>query len=536
MANRWLRVVAAALGLALSFHGPQFAFLSFISFIPLFSVIDSRSSSAAFKLSYLFGLLFFCFQTYPVAYVTVPGFLVAALYLALYPAVFGVLAAGFFSVRAETGRDFVQNAVKEVFFIPAFWVLLEYARTWILGGMPLALLAYSQWKNLPFIQVADVVGAFGVSYAVMLVNVVLYQGLKLFFAKDTGLPAPIDGRMYRGQALRRLAAVGVGVSLSVFFYGTLSLHLRERADNRPDKRVLRVAVLQGNIPQDQKWDARIKSIIFEKYKRLTFMSMLEKPDLIVWPETAFPGYLEDEPVMAAKLRSVARHSATQMLVGAPTLGDLDRGIRFYNSAVHYSAAGEEIQRYSKNHLVPFGEYVPLEPVLGLIRNFAAIGHFSPGNKKTVFETRAHYQNMNVSAKFSALICYEDMFPGLVRAFCRNGAEFLVNITNDAWFGKTSAPYQHAQASVFRAVENRVNVVRAANTGLSCFISPTGKVLKTVSDKGQEIFVTGNATHELVIGKTGSFYSRFGDVFLLLALALCVWAFRDRAKRNPYSKI
>ena len=315
------------------------------------------------------------------------------------------------------------------------------------------------------------------------------------------------------------------------------LRSRESFYHSPvDKAVLHVSVLQGNIPQEEKWDAKIKNIIFEKYKRLTFMSAIERSDLIVWPETSFPGYLEDEPVMAAQLRNVVRQSRTDVLVGAPTLGDLEKGLRFYNSAVFYGPDGEERKRYSKVHLVPFGEYVPFEPFLSFVRNFVQIGHFTAGQERTIFAMATRYQKTKLKVKFAALICYEDIFPGLVREFCNHGADFLINMTNDAWFGKTSAPYQHAQASVFRAVENRVNVVRATNTGFSCFISPEGRILDSVNENGQEIFVTGHKGADLILRKERSFYTRFGDIFAAFCFFLCFLAYKDHSKHKPYARL
>jgi apolipoprotein N-acyltransferase len=164
-------------------------------------------------------------------------------------------------------------------------------------------------------------------------------------------------RLLRPAAMpaRHLWALA-GVLGVVLGYGTLTLRAREKfySDERP-KAKLAISVLQGNIPQEEKWDARIKGIIFEKYKRLTLMGAMEKADLVVWPETSFPGYIEDEPVMAAQLRGVVRQSRTSVLVGAPTIGDLEKELKFYNSAVLYGANGEEVQRYHKEHLVPFGE-------------------------------------------------------------------------------------------------------------------------------------------------------------------------------------
>ncbi len=509
----FLIVVAAGL-LVLPFHVGGTWVLAFFAFLPYFYVLEGKSSSDAFKVSYLFGCLFFAFLGFWLTLVNVIGFLVMVAYLALYFALFGMAASSF--LRSS-------HKVRSLFFIPAIWVVAEYLRGWVISGVPWALLSYSQWKNTLFIQMADGVGAYGVSFVILLINVALYRSLRPLFFKETG-----NGRV--------IAVLAAAVLLPVI-YGFFTLGARDAfyKDGQP-KAKLRVTVVQGNIPQDQKWDARIKGIIFEKYRRLTFMGAVEKSDLIVWPETSFPGYLEDEPIFSSQLRTMVRQSRTEVLVGAPTLGNIETGLRFYNSAVHFGSDGEEKKRYHKLHLVPFGEYVPFEPVFGFIRNFYAIGRFSHGTEPTIFTTESRYQEPSIRAKFAVMICYEDIFPGLVRGFRRAGADFLINMTNDAWFGKTTAPYQHAQASVFRAVENRVNVVRATNTGFSCFISPEGRILARVHDNEKEIFVTGHQGHDLILRKGESFYTRFGDVFMLLALGLCGFAWKERSKQNPYTRV
>ncbi len=372
------------------------------------------------------------------------------------------------------------------------------------------------------IQIADITGVYGVSYFVVAVNWLLFRILKNLSSR---------------KLLTTLSVLLIALSFCVVGYGALSLLAWEKFyRSHSPKASLRVSVVQGNIPQDQKWNAKIKNIIFEKYRRLTFMSAIERSDLIVWPETAFPGYLEEEPVLSAELRRVVRQARTEVLVGAPTIGNLEQGLRFYNSAVHYGPDGEEKKRYDKLHLVPFGEYVPFEPLLGVVRKFVQIGHFSAGKEFTLFTTNTRTQKNNIKARFAVLICNEDIFPGLVRRFCSDGADFLVNMTNDAWFGNTTAPYQHAQASVFRAVENRVPVIRATNTGFSCFISPEGKILARVEDGGKEIFVTGHKSYDLILRKTRTFYTRFGDVFIFAAFFLCLLAFRDKSRHDAYARL
>ena len=523
----------SAVLLALPFCWDALWPVAYFAFLPFFYALRRKASSQIFRISALFGLVFFLIESYPVIYVTVVGYLALVSTLALYFALFGYLARPCLLIQAETGKMYYRGSLKAVCFVPAIWVFLEYARSFLFSGMPWGLLAYSQGKNLVGIQIADMVGAFGVSFFVMFVNVALFKIQEAYFFDGAPEEVGFDRRRERRRYLLQLTgALGLGILL-VGAYGGITLALRE---NVAPQRVLRAAVVQGNIPQDQKWDTRIKNIIFEKYKRLTFMAALEKPDLVVWPETSFPGYLEDEPILAAKLRSLVRHSGTRVLVGAPTLGNLDQGLRFYNSAMLFGADGEERARYSKIRLVPFGEFLPFEPLLGFMRRLVPIPHFSPGREKVLFELIGLGQKKNERAKFAVLICYEDIFPELVGSFCHNGADFLVNITNDAWFGPTSAPYQHAQASVFRAVENRVPVIRAGNTGLSCFISPEGRILSRVQDKGQDIFVTGYKAQELSLRKTTTLYTRFGHFFFLVPAFLCFLAYQDNAKRHPYSKL
>jgi len=528
-------VFAAAALLAAPFHFAAWWPAAFVAFVPYFLAIEGCPSGDALKASFLFGCLFWALTGFWLVNVTVPGFLLVVAYLALYFAGFGLVCADFLNLRGELGITLYRNDLKTLLYVPAAWVVLEWLRGVIVfGGLPWALVAYSQWRNLPVIQIADLTGAYGVSFFILFVNVGLFKLARSFRLRPpAAIPEQTD---YRKKSLMGLAAALVLSWTLVNGYGAVKLALGSKADAAVSNKHLRISLLQGNIPQDQKWDARIKGIIFEKYKRLTFMSAIEKSDLIVWPETAFPGYLEDEPVMSAHLRSMVRQSRTEVLVGVPTYGDLEEGVSFFNSVVHYGADGEEKQRYNKVHLVPFGEYIPFAPVFGIIRHFIHIGDFTPGREKTVFTVDTRYQKPNSHVKFSALVCFEDIFPGLVRSFVNNGAELLVNVTNDAWFGKTSAPYQHAAASVFRAVENRVPVVRATNTGYSCFISPEGEVLAHVEDKGETIFVTGRKAHDVVVRKPGSFYTRAGDWFVLFCALICVLGYRDRNKQQAYARL
>jgi apolipoprotein N-acyltransferase len=222
-----------------------------------------------------------------------------------------------------------------------------------------------------------------------------------------------------------------------------------------------------------------------------------------------------------------------MLVGAPReSGGAEE--KYYNSAFLLSDEGRVIDHYDKLHLVPFGEYIPLKRVFSFVDKFAPmpIGDFTAGDSYKVFrffiEKKASAEKgiwrLIKKVSFSCLICFEDIFPDLARNFVKEDAAFLVNITNDAWFGFSSAPYQHAENSVFRAVENRVNVVRSANTGLSCFIDQKGQISETVGKEKGEIFVEGFAVRDIILTPTRTFYTAYGDIFafgcVLLAFYPC----------------
>lgn len=519
-------VISAAL-LALPYHFEVLSVLAFAAFVPLFFALSGLAPSEALRISFIFGFIFYLFLGFWLCYVSVPGFIILSAYMAIYPALFGCFAGYFL----DSNGPFIRKTVLSIFFIAAFWTAAEFLRGWVITGIPWALLAYTQWKNILLIQFADITGAWGVSFFIMAVNVIIFKILKVILSE----PHP-DWKVLEYTKAKALTVLGVtliAIFGGVILYGGMQLQARS---NTSKAAKIHISVVQGNIPQEEKWDNRIKGIIFEKYKRLTLMSALEHSDLIIWPETSFPGYLEDEPFMSTHLRSVVRQSRTNVLVGAPTIGNLTEGQAFHNSALLFGPDGEERKRYNKVHLVPFGEYIPFETLLGILRNFVTIGHFSAGDERTVFQMGTRYLEPNIKVKFAALICFEDIFPGLVRQFAKDGADFLVNITNDAWFGRTSAPYQHAAASVFRAVENRLPVIRSANTGLSCFITSEGKITNSVSDDGHEIFVTGHKGEDVYLRKGRSLYTHFGDVFMVFVVILCVLAYKENSRRHPYSKL
>ncbi len=507
--HQLILIVISSILLILSFPNFNLEFLAWVALVPLLFAIEGKGPKDAFLISYLAGALFFLGTIYWLIHVTLPGMIIVVLYLALYFGLFGLIIS--YNSRLK--------AYSLLFFIPAAWVTAELIRSHLFGGFGWVLLAHSQSYNLPVIQIADVTGAYGVSFLVVMVNTAVYLTIKDIRSGDYSF-------------------THVTIALFLIFlslgYGIF------RVRNIFTGEILRVAVVQGNIPQVKKWDLGFREEILKKYEALTKEAAKEKDDLVIWPETSVPGFLETEMGLMERMKALAEGIHTPILVGAPAEGPVAEGV-YYNSAVLFSEDGRVIDRYDKMHLVPFGEYVPFKNVLSFVERFAPspIGDFKRGEKPTVFKFFIERESKGTNLRwkllkkvsFSCLICFEDIFPEIARRFVNGGALFLVNITNDAWFGNTSAAFQHCQASVFRAVENRVNVVRAANTGFSCFIDQKGRIVAKVEFGSRELFVDGFKIHDIVLTKTRTFYTVYGDLFAYLCvLFLFITLFRRRWKR------
>jgi apolipoprotein N-acyltransferase len=398
-------------------------------------------------------------------------------YVALYV---GVFTAGWtWSVRAWPRGT--------VLVAPALWVTLEWVRAQALSGFPWASLGYSQYLNRPLIQVAEITSVYGVSFALILGNVVIAQllyGATHRAWKRLGLPCA-------------LAALGLA---ALWGYGGWRLYQSSQAATAPAD--LGVALLQGNIAQDLKWERASQEAIFSIYRTLTLDAAADPAvDLVVWPEAATPFFFANDVAFQARLLGLAHEAGRPLLFGSPTYArDGDQDV-MYNSAFLVGPEATVRGRYDKMHLVPFGEYIPLRRLLSFLDKLVqGIGDFRSGEAYTVMAIP--------QGRFAVLICFEVIFPALVRHFVYHGAQFLVNITNDAWFGDSPASYQHLAMVVFRAVENRLPIVRAANTGISAVIDPTGG-LKQQTDLFVRTWIKDRIT--TAAGAT-TFYTRWGDLF------------------------
>ena len=390
---------------------------------------------------------------------------------------------------------------------PAIWTALELARTYIFSGFPWALLGYSQYPFLPVIQISDITGVYGVSFLIVFANASLSE---LLFQRRRYVPA----------------IVAACVIVLVIVYG----YVRLQADEQPGG--FNISVVQGNIEQDKKWDPAYQQQTIAVYKRLTLQALTQHPDLVVWPETSTPFYFDGqdprERKMSADLREFVKANKVPLLFGSPTYEIRQpRNVLLRNSAFLLDGNGALAAKYDKFHLVPFGEYIPFKSVLFFVEKMVqAIGDFATGTDYTVMAVKNGSASPG-EMRLSTVICYEIIFPDLVRQFVGRGAGIVTTITNDAWFGKTSAPYQHFSMAVFRAVENRVPVARAANTGVSGFVDSKGRVLAV-----SNIFTEAYVTRTLKPGGTRTFYTKFGDVFSYLCCIISVIVlYPTRARSN-----
>ncbi len=474
-----LSLIAAVL-LSFSFASFNLWLLAWCGFVPLLIGLENKTLRQAFLISFFCGVFFWGLTVYWLIHVTLLGQIILVLSLAFY--------FGFFGCLIHFSRYL--SASRTLFFLPTSWVLLEYLRSYLFTGFPWALIGFSQYRNLPIIQIADISGVWGVSFLVLLVNVALY----LFFCRRAG-----------GKILLILIPF---ILLSLGYGG---FRLSSQADADCVAKRLKVSVVQGNILQDLKWDKRAAAFILDRYQELTVAAAAVAPDLIIWPESSVPGVWGRDDTEFRQVLALARELDTYLLVGAVAYSYPD----YFNSALLISRRGVAEKIYSKLHLVPFGEYIPLKNIFPFLETIAPIGDIRPGQEFTVFRA---------PADFGVLICFEDLFPELSREFVKQGAGFLVNITNDAWYKKSSAAYQHFAASVFRAVENRVYLVRAANTGISGFIDPAGRILGLVQDgQGRKIFIPGQSSQSISLAARGrTIYNRYGDFFIVFCLLLEIY--------------
>lgn len=510
-----LFAIVSGLMLTLSFPPFDLPFMAWFALIPLFMCLEDLAPSQAFKLGFIAGAVHYLSLVYWIVVVlgrygnmnivlsTILCVLLC-LYMALYIAVFS-----FFIPFLRESRFFL-------LFTGSLWVGLEYIRAIFLTGFPWCLLGYTQYRYLGVIQIADIFGVYGLSLLVVLVSGLVFCVISRLVNKDA--------RLVKGNILKCEAPIIILIAIVSLAYGHYRLSGKQQETAGQS---VRTVVIQGNIDQSLKWDPAFQTKTVELYQRLTRSANDFRPELIIWPETSVPFFFQDGDTLSEKVAATAKESGAALIFGSPAYNQTEDIINYYNRAYLISADNNTLKYYDKVHLVPFGEYVPLKRLLSFINRLVpAAGDFAQGDEIITLR----HDGMAIGV----LICFEAIFPEIARAHAKNGANILVNMTNDAWFGKTSAPYQHLAMSVFRAVENRMPMIRAANTGFSAYIGPEGRIISRGNLFTEEVL---KASLDISV-RPLSFYARFGDIFaqslLAISLAKCLLCLRKKQRRGKHS--
>jgi apolipoprotein N-acyltransferase len=490
-----LPLLSAAL-LILAFPRYNLGWLGWVAFVPLLSAISGRDMKQGFFQCFLCGMIFFALVFDWV--LEVPGYtflhhLLLCVYMGLYFGLFGVL----FSLLCKRS-----GATIALFAAPFIWVFLEYVRSNMgFMALPYAWLGYTQHAYPLVIQIASVAGAYGVSWLLAMVNsAVAAFVLTILYRSKAINPQP--NRPISNRGLISIAGAAAFLAVLTVCYGIIVI-------SKPTMgKKLRVSVVQGNIEQAKKWDRSYRNYIIERYEELSRETSKDQPGLVIWPEAATPGFILNDHALLKRIMALVREMNTYFLVGSSEYPKFQKAPfefdRSGNTALFFSPDGKVLGQYLKIRLLPFGEYLPYgETIPWSWVDVPKVKTTMPGKEFTVFQCPTF--------RFSAPICWETIFPDLPREFVKRGAQFLVNITNEAWFGRSVGPQHYVISSVFRAVENRVYVVRCANTGISCFIDPYGRIVGRVKDKNnQDLFVRGVLTETVIPMESRTVYTRYGD--------------------------
>lgn len=508
----WAAILSGVL-LALSFPKYGHPAVAFIALVPLLVAIGGWngrnelrgvSTSRGFTLGLIAGFIHYAGTVYwtgatvstfgglPVAVaVAVAGLL--ALYMAAYVALFGALTA-------RLVRRFGLNGL---WLAPAVWVVFEYLRGVLIGGFPWIPLGNTMVTLLPIAQLASVTGVYGLTVFVGLLNV------------GFTVAAIATGRrrvMVAGSTLAAIAIVSV--------WGGLRLSSDALMQGAP----IKVGLIQGNIAQTDKWNPARAGMILDRYLQLSQQAVQNGAQFLIWPESSTPFYFEED-ISGGVVRGMVRTLGVPLLLGSDALEDGAEGEppRNYNSAFMLDTHGATAAVYHKIHLVPFGEYVPFQRLLFFVGPLVeAVSAFSAGERVTMMPVEGHM--------VSTAICYEVTYPQLARAAVRQGSEMLTTVTNDAWYGESSAAFQHFEMAAMRSIEQGRYLVRAANTGISGIIDPYGRVLIRTS-----LFETVAVVGEARFVQARTVYATIGDLVVWLSAVVVVaalaWMFIEGRKKH-----
>jgi len=531
----WLAAICSGLLCAGCFAPFNLTWLCWIALTPLMTAIWFSGNESRHRwlrnlaLGYVAGLAFFWTVFSWLTTVTVLGWFVLQFYMAIYIALWAWFC-GFLRPRetreeSERTTKWDQMLAKArstappprspwtksannlvlAFLLAAGWTTQEWLRGWVFSGWGWNGLGVALHGNWPLIQIAEFTGVAGLSFMVAFANVILLTtGRRLILEARTHTTRP-----HFDLTLTMATIVGV-----------LTFGLRASQVSPPTK-PLRVAAVQSNIPQHQKFDPQFMTKVFDQFQRLSEIALRSNPppDLLIWPESSMPGPVLEERESNKFVMDLAASAESDLLLG--TIDQEDRDV--YNGALLVSDGGDRVQVYRKVHLVPFGEYVPGRhrvPLLARIVGDQVPGDFTAGKEYTVFSLT------NSDVQVAPLICFEDTIGELTRRFVlpsetNPGANLLVDITNDGWFLHSAGSHQHLANAIFRCVETRRPMARAANTGVTCFINEFGRVTQTLRDDAGSTFIEGVLTGEIKVPTEHelTFYTRYGELFAKICAAI-----------------
>ncbi|MEK7676335.1 MAG: apolipoprotein N-acyltransferase [Verrucomicrobiota bacterium] len=536
MRSRAAPAIVAGLLLAASFPKLELAGVAWVAPGLMLLAAAGANPRQTFKIGYLAGsahylasLSWLLFIPFPAG--AIAGWLALSAYLALYPAVWVWLCWRLFpigiagqAVRAEErpmacgwssgflavanrflAASWSQRAVW-AFCCAALWVTLEMVAARFLTGFPWNFLGVSQYKILPLIQIASVTGVYGISFLVVWVSAGLLSAAVVLARR------PLAHRIWLAEVVLPLLAAA-----SVIGFG-----VRRLSDFQPGQRTLKVTLVQPSIPQTLIWNPKENTNRFDRLIRLSEAALATKPDLLIWPEAAVPNMLRYDSHTFAAVTNLVRTHKVWMILGADdaepkhgltgAAGEA-RDYDFFNSSFALDPNGNIVGAYQKRRLVIFGEYVPLARWLPFLKHLTPIGDnaFTPGKSPTP------HRLAGLGVTLSVLICFEDTFPLLARESVAEDTDFLLNLTNNGWFGESASQWQHAANGLFRAVENGLPLVRCANNGLTCWVDALGRMHEVYFGDSRDIYGPGFKTAQIPLlspgqGRELTFYARHGDWF------------------------
>ncbi len=495
--------------LTLSFPKISWFPLAWVALVPLLLSLEGLGYRESFWVGWLTGISHFTSLLYWIYHVVnhygkvpmplgVVTLLLLTSYLSLFPAI----------------SCLVYKLLKRKWFFPpgiamaVAWVSAEYGRGHLFSGFPWGLIGYSQIPWHTAVQSMDVFGVLGISFLLVFGNGVLHSFIRHGFNRKVALEVTVFLVLFSAN----------------YIYGIRRLHFVDKSMDFSES--IKVGIVQGNIPQDLKWDREFQETTVRRYGELTKEAIeTGHPSLVVWPETAVPFYFGVNIDMSLKVLKIAKRYGIYLLFGSPGLEYRNSQPHYYNWALLASPRGRITGVYAKEHLVPFGEYVPLKKLLFFVHRLAeGVGDFSAGSEQQkLFDIGG--------IKVGTLICYEVIFPELALKKRKLGSNLLVNISNDAWFGDTGAPYQHLEMAQARAIETRLPLVRCTNTGISAFIDAEGKIRGVIPLNNKGFLVKQVAIPALV-----SLYAVTGDILA----GVCIWcsmlvllyALYDKIRMDP----